>query len=349
MGRGGVGAPGQGYDAGSLLVFATSAAPVDARALAAPFLALERAGVLVTFARCASPSLLQGSSSTAPSVLVGQRHPLGPSETQTSCRTAPSRRPNPPDPPSASACGLGEPRGLTPQPAGRRAARTCSAKGGPLTLRLGDGREVELGKPKGLEGDEPEPGLPGDVDLSGEDRLVREFLETPAALARMRRCLSLTHAFGVSGVSYDGVYLPGGPGMLEDVPDAPRARVILQNMVLMRKPICALGEGLGLLLGATQPDDTPFLKGRTICAFGEKDGWAATKFPAGNLKLGQNLLVEGAKAAAPGSAEAAAHGGRLVRDGTLITCASLDLVESAAEMLGELATTYKDDSYSIFV
>ena len=51
MGRGGVGAPGQGYDAGSLLVFATSAAPVDARALAAPFLALERAGVLVTFAR----------------------------------------------------------------------------------------------------------------------------------------------------------------------------------------------------------------------------------------------------------------------------------------------------------
>ena len=52
MGRGGVGAPGQqGYDAGSLLFFATSAAPVDARALAAPFLALERAGVLVTFAR----------------------------------------------------------------------------------------------------------------------------------------------------------------------------------------------------------------------------------------------------------------------------------------------------------
>lgn len=56
MGGGGVGAPGQGYDAGSLLVFATSAAPVDARALAAPFLALERAGVLVTFARCAPPS-----------------------------------------------------------------------------------------------------------------------------------------------------------------------------------------------------------------------------------------------------------------------------------------------------
>ena len=54
MGGGGVGAPGQGYDAGSLLVFATSAAPVDARALAAPFLALERAGVLVTFARCAA-------------------------------------------------------------------------------------------------------------------------------------------------------------------------------------------------------------------------------------------------------------------------------------------------------
>ena len=51
MGRGGVGAPGQGYDTGSLLFFATSAAPVDARALAAPFLALERAGVLVTFAR----------------------------------------------------------------------------------------------------------------------------------------------------------------------------------------------------------------------------------------------------------------------------------------------------------
>ena len=91
MGRGGVGAPGQGYDAGSLLVFATSAAPVDARALAAPFLALERAGVLLH----------------RPSVLVGQRHPLGPSETQRAAGPPPLAAPTPPTPlpppPAASA------------------------------------------------------------------------------------------------------------------------------------------------------------------------------------------------------------------------------------------------------
>lgn len=103
MGRGGVGAPGQGYDAGSLLFFATSAAPVDARALAAPFLALERAGVLVTFARCAPQPPPPGGLLPRSSRRAGGPTPRVPVE-RPSRRTAPQP---PPAPASANANGGG--------------------------------------------------------------------------------------------------------------------------------------------------------------------------------------------------------------------------------------------------
>ena len=132
----------------------------------------------------------------------------------------------------------------------------ASVAGGPAQVLLAGGQALALPYPKGLAGENPEAAalLEADVaaqlDAAGEpEGPVREFLGDPGTLERLQRCMALRHAFGVSGVSFDGVYVPPGEGALGDLAACERARVIIANMVAWRKPVAVAGEGLGLLLG----------------------------------------------------------------------------------------------------
>jgi len=238
----------------------------------------------------------------------------------------------------------------------------ASVAGGPAQVLLAGGQALALPYPKGLAGENPEAAalLEADVaaqlDAAGEpEGPVREFLGDPGTLERLQRCMALRHAFGVSGVSFDGVYVPPGEGALGDLAACERARVIIANMVAWRKPVAVAGEGLGLLLGVQKAggddplleDDAgggPVLKGLRVCDFGAAK-WSARDAPPGaggsaGLSVGEQILAEGARkeAGAPGKEPPRT----VVRDGTVLTACGAGDAPEFTEALKTLLLTYRD-------
>jgi len=239
----------------------------------------------------------------------------------------------------------------------------ASVAGGPAQILLAGGQVLELPYPKGLTGENPEAAaqIEADVmaqlDAAGEpEGPVREFLGDPGTLERLQRCMALRHAFGVSGVSFDGIYVPPGEGALGDLAACERARVIIANMVSWRKPVAVAGEGLGLLLGVQkaggddplQEDRTgePVLKGLRVCDFGPAK-WSARDSPpglggSGGLSVGEQILAEGARkeVGAPGKEPPCT----VVRDGTVLTACGAGDAPEFTEALKTLLLTYRDEA-----
>jgi putative intracellular protease/amidase len=91
--------------------------------------------------------------------------------------------------------------------------------------------------------------------LRGELGELADLLASPATLE------------GLSPEEYDGVFVPGGHGPMEDLAASPELGRMLQTMVDDDKVVAAVCHGPAALLSATRPDGTWAFAGRRLAAF----------------------------------------------------------------------------------
>ena len=239
----------------------------------------------------------------------------------------------------------------------------ASVAGGPARLLLSGGQVLELTYPKGLSGEDAEAAARLGAEVAAQleaasepEGPVRDFLSDPATLERLQRCMALRHAFGVSGVSFDGVYVPPGEGALDDLAACERAKVIVSNMVAWKKPVAAVGEGLGLLLGVPKggeggsPDGAagePMLKGLRVCDLSAAK-WRARAAPSAEsgLSVGERMLAEGALAEPEGGGGKEGKSCTVVRDGAILTASGVSDTPELSEALKTLLLTYREEGGS---
>ena len=195
------------------------------------------------------------------------------------------------------------------------------------------------------DGDEPLP-----------DTLLKLLRDHCDARKKLAHPIALEHAFGVSGVSFDALLLPGArPDAAltlasRSLRECPRAKDIVQHFATHAKIIATTADGIDVLLlalcpksapraiagGAIAPalpasyitldPSTPFLKNRKV---------ASPAVHECDIPLEQNLFEAGARLIADK---------RVVQDGTLITAGDVDARhEVVRELITALLELDEDD------
>ncbi|MFD2473863.1 type 1 glutamine amidotransferase domain-containing protein [Amycolatopsis silviterrae] len=122
------------------------------------------------------------------------------------------------------------------------------------------GAEVVLASPKGgrppLDPKSNEPAFQTDE--------THRFEADPEAMAALGDTVRLD---SVSAGDFDTVFYPGGHGPLWDLAEDPASVRLIETVVRAGKPIALVCHAPGTLRHATNPDGTPFVRGRKVTGF----------------------------------------------------------------------------------
>ncbi|NVN03032.1 MULTISPECIES: type 1 glutamine amidotransferase domain-containing protein [Asaia] len=140
---------------------------------------------------------------------------------------------------------------------------------------------------------------------------VKRFLKDQRAVSDLDHSRRIT---GISVDGYDAVFIPGGHGVMWDMPN----NTPLQSLILRAwsdgKVVASVCHGPASLTGLRNPDGTAFVKGRKISAFTDSEEEAAGLTATVPFLLESRLREEGAV-----FEKGADFKPYMVRDGRLIT------------------------------
>lgn len=122
------------------------------------------------------------------------------------------------------------------------------------------GAEITLASPKGgqppLDPKSDEPMFQTDV--------TRRFSADESAKAQLAQTVRLD---SVDQKDFDLVFYPGGHGPMWDLAEDPNSIRLIESVIAAGKPIALVCHAPGVLHRVTNPDGTPFVKGRYVTGF----------------------------------------------------------------------------------
>lgn len=122
------------------------------------------------------------------------------------------------------------------------------------------GIEITLASPKG-----GQPPLdPKSDEPNFQTDLTRRFKADEAANAQLAETLRLD---SVDQKDFDAVFYPGGHGPLWDLAEDPNSISLIESFVAAGKPLALVCHAPGALHRVTNPDGTPFVRGRYVTGF----------------------------------------------------------------------------------
>lgn len=119
------------------------------------------------------------------------------------------------------------------------------------------GSEVALASPQGG----APPVDPVDDVLGGRADATRRFLGDREARDALADTLRLEQ---VHGDDFDGLFFPGGPGLLGDLVMNSHSIALIAAFAADGKPMGFVSEAPAVLLGVRKPDGTPYVAGRCL-------------------------------------------------------------------------------------
>lgn len=122
------------------------------------------------------------------------------------------------------------------------------------------GAEITLASPKG--GRPPLDPKSDEPDFQTE--LTRRFKADEAANAQLAQTLRLD---GVDQTDFDAVFYPGGHGPMWDLAEDPNSIGLIESVVAAGKPLALVCHAPAVLHRVTNPDGTPFVRGRSVTGF----------------------------------------------------------------------------------
>jgi len=122
------------------------------------------------------------------------------------------------------------------------------------------GAEITLASPKG--GRPPLDPKSDEPDFQTD--LTRRFKADEAANAQLAQTLRLD---SVDQKDFDAVFYPGGHGPMWDLAEDPTSIGLIESIVATGKPLALVCHAPGVLHRVTNPDGTPFVRGRTVTGF----------------------------------------------------------------------------------
>jgi putative intracellular protease/amidase/uncharacterized protein (DUF2267 family) len=133
----------------------------------------------------------------------------------------------------------------------------------PLDVFDDAGLEVTIATPGGVRPTVDETSLSADM-VGGEEpaAALRRALE-----ARSAQLEAPVRLEDVSAEDYDGVFIPGGHGPMEDLAVSPGLGALLVSMLDDDKVVASVCHGPAALLAATRPDGAWAFAGRTLSGF----------------------------------------------------------------------------------
>lgn len=122
------------------------------------------------------------------------------------------------------------------------------------------GADVTLASPKG-----GQPPLdPKSDEPTFQTDLTRRFSADDAAKAQLANTVRLD---SVNPKNFDAVFYPGGHGPLWDLAEDPNSIKLIESTVAAGKTVALVCHAPGVLRRVTNPDGTPFVRGRHVTGF----------------------------------------------------------------------------------
>jgi len=122
------------------------------------------------------------------------------------------------------------------------------------------GAEITLASPKG--GRPPLDPKSDEPDFQTD--LTRRFKADEAANAQLAQTLRLD---GVDQKDFGAVFYPGGHGPMWDLAEDPTSIGLIEAVVAAGKPLALVCHAPGVLHRVTNPDGSPFVRGRAVTGF----------------------------------------------------------------------------------
>jgi putative intracellular protease/amidase/uncharacterized protein (DUF2267 family) len=200
----------------------------------------------------------------------------------------------------------------------------------PLSLFEDAGVEVTIATPGGARPTVDETSLSPDM-VGGEDVAadLRRALE-----ARSARLGSPARLEDVAAADYDGVFIAGGHGPMEDLAVSPALGALLVSMLDDDKVVAAVCHGTAALLPATRPDGAWAFAGRNLSGFSNEE-----ETQAGLADQAPWLLADRVREAGGAFVEGPAWQPFAVVDDNVVTgqnpASSADVARHAVEQLGQ--------------
>jgi putative intracellular protease/amidase len=133
----------------------------------------------------------------------------------------------------------------------------------PMRVFRDAGVDVTIATPGGVRPTVDETSL-GEAGAGGEEQAAEMRGELDALADQLDSPAKLEEQ---SPEDYDGVFVPGGHGPMEDLATSPELGRLLQTMLDDDKVVAAVCHGPAALLSATRPDGTWALAGRKLAGF----------------------------------------------------------------------------------
>ena len=149
------------------------------------------------------------------------------------------------------------------------------------------GAEITLASPKG--GRPPLDPKSDEPDFQTD--LTRRFKADEAANAQLAQTLRLD---SVDQKDFDAVFYPGGHGPMWDLAEDPTSIGLIESIVATGKPLALVCHAPGVLHRVTNPDGTPFVRGRTVTGFTNSEETAVGLAEVVPLLLEDELVGLGA-------------------------------------------------------
>jgi len=105
-----------------------------------------------------------------------------------------------------------------------------------------------------------------------------QMIEWQKAIGALKNTVKLEL---VDAAQYDAVYIPGGHGTMFDLPDSEALKKTLERFVADEKLIASICHGPASLININTPKGEPFVKGKKVTSFTNKEEYAG--------KLGKHL------------------------------------------------------------
>lgn len=176
---------------------------------------------------------------------------------------------------------------------------------------------------------------PGSEQKDQRPSSVERFLNDPEAMYRLDNASPLAE---IRWQEFEAFFLPGGHGVMWDLPDNARLAQILSAAADDGRIIAAVCHGPAGLVGARRLDGEPLVLGRRLACFTDSEEAAVGLTDAVPFLLASRLTSLGAQLSAGPDFQPYA-----VRDGSLITGQNPASSEAAARLLvtalAEQATT----------
>lgn len=132
----------------------------------------------------------------------------------------------------------------------------------------------------------------------------------------------------IHAADYDAVFIPGGHGPLFDLATDPASAALLSAFVRADKPIASVCHGPAALLNVTEANGTPFVAGKKITAFSDREEQAAGLTAEVPFSVQQKLTALGGQ-----YSQGANFKPYAVVDGNLITGENPASSQQVAELL----------------